>query len=239
MVVNISFHSRLAWRWKSSVPWFWWALHEYHCCGFYKSILVARHPTQMILFSLYDVVPEGKVWNYGIGLTQLCSFNLPFTMMLDTPLLFWAEEHWLAAFLMVSYLVSWCLCLFLMIDVFHSLQRWSRVYHPLIPTSKQEQDVCICISCNMAWTSNLEPHHPIHLYLHYVDRLAILPTTTCHTVSHPAFFSVILLKYTHLHHWHQNHLCLYLKKLASILPNCPVYLILPLSVALWEWCCRD
>lgn len=48
------------------------------------------------------LVPEGKVWNYGIGLTQLWSPNLPFSMTLDTPLLFWAEEHRPAAFLTVS-----------------------------------------------------------------------------------------------------------------------------------------
>ncbi|KAI9573652.1 NUC071 domain-containing protein [Boletus coccyginus] len=45
------------------------------------------------------LVPEGRVWNYGIGLTQLWSPNLPFSMTLDTPLLFWAEEHRPAAFL--------------------------------------------------------------------------------------------------------------------------------------------
>ena len=39
------------------------------------------------------LVPEGKVWNYGIGLTQLWLANLPFSMVLDTLLLFWAEEH--------------------------------------------------------------------------------------------------------------------------------------------------
>ena len=58
------------------------------------------------------LVPEGKVWNYGIGLTQLWSSNLPFSMALDTPLLFWAEEHRPAAFLTVSSLVSWRLCIF-------------------------------------------------------------------------------------------------------------------------------
>ena len=47
------------------------------------------------------LVPEGRVWNYGIGLTQLWSSNLSYAMMLDTPLLFWAEEHRPAAFLTV------------------------------------------------------------------------------------------------------------------------------------------
>jgi pre-mRNA-processing factor 8 len=45
------------------------------------------------------LVPEGRVWNYGIGLTQLWSPNIPFSITLDTPLLFWAEEHRPAAFL--------------------------------------------------------------------------------------------------------------------------------------------
>lgn len=48
------------------------------------------------------LVPEGRVWNYGIGLTQLWSPTLSYAMMLDTPLLFWAEEHRPAAFLTVS-----------------------------------------------------------------------------------------------------------------------------------------
>lgn len=48
------------------------------------------------------LVPEGKVWNYGIGLTQLWSPNLSYSMTLDTPLLFWAEEHRPATFLTVS-----------------------------------------------------------------------------------------------------------------------------------------
>lgn len=47
------------------------------------------------------LVPEGKVWNYGIGLTQLWSPNLGYSMTLDTPLLFWAEEHRPATFLTV------------------------------------------------------------------------------------------------------------------------------------------
>ncbi len=49
------------------------------------------------------LVPEGRVWNYGIGLTQLWSPNIPYSITLDTPLLFWAEEHRPAAFLTVSY----------------------------------------------------------------------------------------------------------------------------------------
>lgn len=48
------------------------------------------------------LVPEGRVWNYGIGLTQLWSPNLSYSMTIDTPLLFWAEEHRPAAFLTVS-----------------------------------------------------------------------------------------------------------------------------------------
>jgi pre-mRNA-processing factor 8 len=45
------------------------------------------------------LVPEGKVWNYGIGLTQLWSSNLSYAVTLDTPLLFWAEQHRPTAFL--------------------------------------------------------------------------------------------------------------------------------------------
>ncbi len=52
------------------------------------------------------LVPEGRVWNYGIGLTQLWSSSISYSMTLDTPLLFWAEEHRPAAFLTVSYNVA-------------------------------------------------------------------------------------------------------------------------------------
>ena len=48
------------------------------------------------------LVPEGRIWNYGIGLTQLWSANMNYAVQLDTPLLFWAEEHRPAAFLSVS-----------------------------------------------------------------------------------------------------------------------------------------
>lgn len=49
------------------------------------------------------LVPEGRVWNYGIGLTQLWSPSLDYSMILDAPLLFWAEEHRPAAFLTVRF----------------------------------------------------------------------------------------------------------------------------------------
>lgn len=49
------------------------------------------------------LVPEGRVWNYGIGLTQLWAPSINYSMTLDTPLLFWAEEHRPAAFLSVSW----------------------------------------------------------------------------------------------------------------------------------------
>ena len=48
------------------------------------------------------LVPEGRIWNYGIGLTQLWSANMNYAVQLDTPLLFWAEEHRPAAFISVS-----------------------------------------------------------------------------------------------------------------------------------------
>lgn len=48
------------------------------------------------------LVPEGRVWNYGIGLTQMWSPSLPYAITLDTPLPFWAEAHRPAAFLSVS-----------------------------------------------------------------------------------------------------------------------------------------
>jgi len=52
------------------------------------------------------LVPEGRVWNYGIGLTQLWSPTIPYSITLDTPLLFWAEEHRPAAFLTFANLES-------------------------------------------------------------------------------------------------------------------------------------
>lgn len=47
------------------------------------------------------LVPQGKVWNYGIGLTQMWSPTMGYSMTLDTPLTFWAEQHRPAAFLTV------------------------------------------------------------------------------------------------------------------------------------------
>jgi len=47
------------------------------------------------------LVPEGKVWNYGIGLTQLWLPSISYSIVLDTPLPFWAEQHRPAAFLTV------------------------------------------------------------------------------------------------------------------------------------------
>jgi hypothetical protein len=52
------------------------------------------------------LVPEGRVWNYGIGLTQMWSPNISYAMTLDTPLLFWAEEHRPAAFLTVRLILK-------------------------------------------------------------------------------------------------------------------------------------
>ena len=52
------------------------------------------------------LVPEGRVWNYGVGLTQMWSPNLHYSVQLDTPLLFWAEEHRPTAFLSVSSLTG-------------------------------------------------------------------------------------------------------------------------------------
>jgi len=45
------------------------------------------------------LVPEGKVWNYGAGLTQTWSSNLGYAMTLDAPIPFWAEQHRPAAFI--------------------------------------------------------------------------------------------------------------------------------------------
>jgi len=49
------------------------------------------------------LVPEGRVWNYGIELTQLWSSNISYNMILDTSLLFWAEERHHAACLTMSF----------------------------------------------------------------------------------------------------------------------------------------
>jgi len=72
------------------------------------------------------LVPEGRVWNYGIGLTQLWSPNIPYSITLDTPLLFWAEEHRPAAFLTVSYFFGWylplCVRLTLLFPQFANLE---------------------------------------------------------------------------------------------------------------------
>ncbi len=45
------------------------------------------------------LVPEGKVWNYGVGLTQQFNATMPYQLVLDHPIAFWAEEHRPAPFL--------------------------------------------------------------------------------------------------------------------------------------------
>lgn len=52
------------------------------------------------------LVPEGKIWNYGIGLTQMWMPNMGYSMTLDTPLQFWSEAHRPAAFLTVSTIIN-------------------------------------------------------------------------------------------------------------------------------------
>jgi pre-mRNA-processing factor 8 len=45
------------------------------------------------------MVPEGGVWNYGIGLTQSWTEKIPYTMTLDKPESFWAACHRPVSFL--------------------------------------------------------------------------------------------------------------------------------------------
>lgn len=70
------------------------------------------------------LVPEGKVWNYGIGLTQMWTPNMGYSMTLDTPLLFWAEEHRPAAFLTVSF--NFISSLFKLLMTLCSLPTWNK-----------------------------------------------------------------------------------------------------------------
>lgn len=48
------------------------------------------------------LTPEGRVWNYGVGLAQMWAPTIPYQVVLDTPLPFWAEQHRPNAFLSVS-----------------------------------------------------------------------------------------------------------------------------------------
>lgn len=68
------------------------------------------------------LVPEGKVWNYGIGLTQMWTQNIGYSMTLDTPLHFWAEPHRPAAFLTVSCFSLYMFALILLRAFYSSLQ---------------------------------------------------------------------------------------------------------------------
>lgn len=45
------------------------------------------------------LVPDGGVWNYSTGLSQLFSPTMPYSVSLGVPLGFWAAEHRPAAFL--------------------------------------------------------------------------------------------------------------------------------------------
>ena len=73
------------------------------------------------------LVPEGRVWNYGVGLTQLWSTNLHYSVQLDTPLLFWAEEHRPTAFLSVSFALRLSRGYFYLLIVFPSSSRTWRL----------------------------------------------------------------------------------------------------------------
>jgi pre-mRNA-processing factor 8 len=43
--------------------------------------------------------PVGRVWNYGVGLTQQFAPTMPYSMTMDQPVGFWDEVHRPAAFL--------------------------------------------------------------------------------------------------------------------------------------------
>jgi len=45
------------------------------------------------------LTPEGRVWNYGVGLAQMWVPTISYQVVLDTPLPFWAEQHRPNAFL--------------------------------------------------------------------------------------------------------------------------------------------
>ena len=123
------------------------------------------------------LVPKGKVWNYGIGLTQLWSSNLPFSKTLDTSLLQFAKiEQGISS--PIPSIEDHC--------------HWVASSHWMTPNHQQAKARC----SHLHLLQHGVNQQPIHLYAHYVDRLEILPATTCYAVAYPAFFSVIL------HHWH-------------------------------------
>jgi pre-mRNA-processing factor 8 len=72
------------------------------------------------------LTPEGRVWNYGVGLAQMWTANLPYHIVLDTPLPFWAEQHRPNAFLSVSFVHTTNDSAFTDISA-RSLQTWRRV----------------------------------------------------------------------------------------------------------------
>lgn len=45
------------------------------------------------------ITPDGGVWNYSSGLSQLFSPTMPYTVSLGVPLPFWSGAHRPAAFL--------------------------------------------------------------------------------------------------------------------------------------------
>ena len=78
------------------------------------------------------LAPEGRIWNYGIGLTQLWTPTLSYSMILDTPLLFWAEEHRPAAFLTVR--LSLLCQMRPLLSIHFSSQAWNK--ERIAPISK-------------------------------------------------------------------------------------------------------
>jgi len=71
----------------------------FHLQGFNTSM---AHRVQLLLSDRIlgaTLVPEGRAWNYSVGLTQQFAPSMPYALTLDAPLGFWAEEHRPAPFL--------------------------------------------------------------------------------------------------------------------------------------------
>ena len=83
--------------WELSVGGFEWGRKNQDVTGQHAGFTPSMANRVQLLLSDrilgMTLVPEGGVWNYGVGLTQSWSEKIPYGMTLDKPEAFWAACH--------------------------------------------------------------------------------------------------------------------------------------------------
>jgi pre-mRNA-processing factor 8 len=92
--------------WELTVAGFEWGRKNQDVTGQHQGFTPSMTNRVQLLLSDrilgMTMVPEGGVWNYGVGLTQSWTEKMPYTMTLDKPEGFWAACHRPNAFLNFS-----------------------------------------------------------------------------------------------------------------------------------------